>query len=287
LYYFPAIEKKPQVHEAADDAEWRSNRLTTQQFLERQMMEGRRISPIFKVFGVFTYLFRVDWLHAVDQGVGADLLGNLLCMIMPKMPGSTIDEKVANIWKECQVYYDTWQIEDRIKDLHGKDFRGNKTNPPKMKGSAAQIRALIQFGKEMANKYLDDTVPREMAAKTAAHHLKNCYQALAESSEACRDEAFQASAKAFAFQYHALWVSFGKGRHWRPKPKMHLFLELCSQLGVRPNFFWCYRDEDFGGSVSRGSKMKGMWKNLSAYTKHGLDMFCMKNPAPRIVQSTM
>ena len=200
------------------------------------MLEGRRISPLFKVFGVFTYLFRVDWLHSVDQGVGADLLGNLLCMILPKMPGSTIEEKVSGIWEECLDYYDRWKIQDKIKDLHGKDFRGTTTTPPKMKGSAAQIRALIQFGKEMANKYLDDNVPTEMAAKVAAHHLKNCYQALAESSEACRSEAFQGSAKAFALQYHALWVSFGKGKDWRPKPKMHLFLELCSQPGVRPIF---------------------------------------------------
>ena len=200
------------------------------------MLEGRRISPIFKVFGVFNYLFRVDWLHAVDQGVGADLLGNLFCMIMPKMPGRTIDERVGEIWKEWQEYYEDRKIEDRIKDLHGKDFRGTKNDPPKMKGSAAQIRNLIQFGKEMANKYLDDEVPQEDAAKVAVHHLKNCYQALAESSEACRSEAFQESAKACAWQYYALWMFFGQGRDWRPKPKMHLWLELCSQPGVRPIF---------------------------------------------------
>ena len=36
-----------QVHEAADDADWRSSRLTTEAFLRRQMETGRRISPIF------------------------------------------------------------------------------------------------------------------------------------------------------------------------------------------------------------------------------------------------
>jgi hypothetical protein len=37
------------VHEADDDADWRSNssKLTTEDFLRRQMETGRRISPFF------------------------------------------------------------------------------------------------------------------------------------------------------------------------------------------------------------------------------------------------
>ena len=65
-------------------------------------------------------------------------------------------------------------------------------------------------------------------------------------------------------------------------PKMHLFLELCS-AGTEPQKFWNYRDEDFGGSIARQSRMKGSWKKMSAFCKHGLDMFKMKNKAPRIV----
>ena len=78
-----------QVHEAEDNAEWRFRRLTTQEFLKRQMETGRRISPIFSVFGVETYLFRVDWLHAVDAGVGADFAGNVFEAMLPKLPGSS------------------------------------------------------------------------------------------------------------------------------------------------------------------------------------------------------
>ena len=51
----------------------------------------------------------------------------------------------------------------------------------------------------------------------------------------------------------------------------------------RATKFWNYRDEDVGGSVARQSKMKGSWKKMSAFCKHGLDMFKMKNKAPRIV----
>ena len=64
---------------------------------------------------------------------------------------------------------------------------------------------------------------------------------------------------------------------------MHLFLELCSSR-TEPQKFWNCRDEDFGGSVAKQSRMKGMWKKLNAFAAHGLDMYKMKNSAPRIVK---
>ncbi len=36
------------------------------------------LSPIFKVAWVCVDVFKIDWLHVVDQGVGADFLGNLI-----------------------------------------------------------------------------------------------------------------------------------------------------------------------------------------------------------------
>ena len=63
---------------------------------------------------------------------------------------------------------------------------------------------------------------------------------------------------------------------------MHLFLELCSS-GTEPQKFWCYRDEDFGGSVARQAKMKGCWRMIRAFSKHALDLFRMKQQVPRIL----
>ena len=137
----------------------------------------------------------------------------------------------------------------------------------------------------MANKSLADDVQLEAAMKTAAHHLSNCYDSLRDSSRPFCHEALHNSSKIFAIQYNALHEAFGSGVPWRPMPKMHIFLELCSS-GTEPQKFWNYRDEDFGGSVAKQSKMKGMWKKLNAFAAHGLDMFKMKNHAPRILQHT-
>ncbi len=251
------------------------------------METGRKISLIFSVFGVETYLFRVDWLHAVDQGVGADFVGNVFESLLHKLPGSTIAKRCKALADKTWKYYAREGTQDQLKELKYKTFkRSSKNKPPKVKGSAAQVRALIPFVKELAEDLVDDTVPKEVAIKVAARHLSNCYQALSNSSAACRDEAFYHSSRDFALQYHALYLT-GDGVSFRAMPKTHLFLELCSQPGVVPNKFWCYRDEDFGGPVARQSKMKGRWRHLTAFSGHAFDMFAMKNPVPRIVEATL
>ena len=47
-------------------------------------------------------MFRIDWLHAVDQGVGPDFLGNFFVLLMQKMPGNTMEERVHHIWEKCK-----------------------------------------------------------------------------------------------------------------------------------------------------------------------------------------
>ena len=79
----------------------------------------------------------------------------------------------------------------------------------------------------------------------------------------------------------------GDGVSFKAKPKTHLFLELCSQPGVVPNASWCYRDEDFGGPVARQSKMRGRWRDLTAYSQHAFDLFFIKNDIPRLVDVTV
>ena len=118
------------VHEAADDADWKHNRLTTQQFLKRQMETGRRISPIFSVFGVETYLFRVGWLHSADQGVGADLAGNVFEELLPKLPGASKQDKCHALNEKLQAWLAEWKrtvVMSKVPEDGGRVLRRAET----------------------------------------------------------------------------------------------------------------------------------------------------------------
>ena len=64
-------------------------------------------------------------------------------------------------------------------------------------------------------------------------------------------------------------------RNWRIKPKLHLFLHLCSD-GGRPSLFWTYRDEDYGGTVARYSRRRGGLLSARGMSEGMLDRFRME-----------
>ena len=109
--------RRDEVHRAESSAPWRSRRFTLTDFLERQMRKGCTINPIFAVSGITLEIFRIDWLHAVDLGVGADFLGNLLWMIAEKMPAPNQDSRVKLLQTEVNKYYAAHCIKDQSKKI--------------------------------------------------------------------------------------------------------------------------------------------------------------------------
>ena len=140
------------MHEASDDAEWRSHRYNTNDFLAFLLSHGKPVSPIFSVFGVYTYLFRIDWLHCVDAGVGADFAGNIFEAMLPKVPGSNKPQRCHALNDKLQEFYGRTGTEDKLKNFKLASFsRSSKNQPAKLKGSAAQVRAIIPFVKELVD----------------------------------------------------------------------------------------------------------------------------------------
>ena len=92
----------------------------------------------------------------------------------------------------------------------------------------------------------------------------------------------QQNSRRFALQYVALAQAHDGSRDWVLKPKMHLWLELCSE-DSRPALFWTYRDEDYGGGVARMARRRGGIPSVSAVSRQVLESFRVKQPIVRIV----
>lgn len=266
------------------DAAWRTERLTHWDVIHKIRLNGAPVSPLFSAPWVKTAIFRPDWLHAVDQGVAADFAGNVFWHLVKEgglLPGNTQKERCKNLWMRVQEFYDANQVGDRLQNLTIGMLRG-KSGAPKLRSSAAACRALVPFLRSLLSQagLLDATNNVHTAMRAAAVELNECYQALSSNSIFWED-ILRVSSRKFAAQYVALERAHLGENVWRVKPKMHLFLELCSD-GSRPAMFWTYRDEDFGGSCAAWARRRGGLLRASATSENLLSRFKMKSSVPRL-----
>ena len=116
---------------------------------------------------------------------------------------------------------------------------------------AAEARSLIPLAVELAEG-LTINVPGKVtlvAMKEAMGNLHRCYQLLSSEHRA---EAEAGALRMHALAFHDLLVSLHQADpdKWLLRPKHHLFLEMAAD-GAQPSASWTYREESFGGSLSR------------------------------------
>ena len=269
------------IRDVGLDAPWRqpANRLTHWDVIQRILEKGKRPSPLWNAPWVRSCIFKIDWLHAADHGVTSAFLPNAMLLIMTKLPGGNIKDRCANLWRRIQELYGTRGVEDRMTGLTPTMLQP-KSKSPALRASAAQCRALVPVIHEMAQGILVDADPHEQACKVALGALHQCYMALSDGSIFWK-EILEESSRRFAAQYVALEQTKKNAKHWRVKPKLHLFLELCS-MGEKPSKFWAYRDEDFGGTCARFARRRGGLLKPNATSRTMLQKFMMKSKLPRI-----
>ena len=176
-------------------------------------------------------------------------------------------------------FYDTNHVEDRLTGLVRNVIR-QQSKPPLLRASAAQVRALVPCAKELAQRFLGNTATDE-AAKVAATHLHECYQALSHDAPAGWEEQLARNSRLFAAQLVALEAATPGAKFWLVRPKLHLFLEICSS-GSKPSLCWTYRDEDFGGSCAHMARRRGGLLNPSATSRIMLQRFMVGQPMVRL-----
>ena len=268
-----------EVRDVGSGANWRRDRLTHWQVLQRILESGRPLCPLLEVPWCNVDIFRIDWLHCADQGVTADYLGNLFIMISGACVGNNKAERTADLWQRIRAKYAANGVSDRLQNLIPTMLQSDK-KAPKLRCSAAQCRALVPIAHALSQELLSDA-PREAAAKTGMMHLHRCYEALSGDSIFASDVLREQSLR-FALQYVALEQT-AEGKAWRIKPKLHLFLEICCE-GSKPALFWNYRDEDFGGSVAHLSRRRGGLLSARAFSRNLLERFKVKEPMIRMRQ---
>lgn len=260
-------------------AAWRQpeNRLSHWDLLSRWHQQGVRPSPLFGAPFLVSQCFAIDWLHAVDQGVGPDYLGNLFWHVLPQLPGNNRKEKVSSLFMKIDEFYRRQPTDSRLDDLTALMIKAPKKGP-KLRSKAAEARGLIPFGLELANELLGGDDQVNVAIRGCAKHLMEAYNCLSVASFS--SETLQTHVRQFLVLYCALEAS-SKDKLWSVKPKFHLFAELAND-GNCPSLQWTYRDEDYGGTAARVAHRRGGKNSALSMGSNFLLKFYAKNRIPTL-----
>ena len=178
-------------------------------------------------------------------------------------------------------FYTTHPCDSRLDNLTLSMLSSDKKGV-KLRAKGAECRNLVPFSLELALHHLDVSVPFEAAAKEATIHLAAMYQNLAK--EFFNAEHLKNHSRMFALQYVALEASTvardPKSRAWRVKPKLHLVQELAEHACLNPASVWCYRDEDFGGTLAALARPRGAAASVLTCSAKVLQLFYARQPVP-------
>lgn len=275
----PPQARSPGIRDVGADAPWRQGRLDHWTCLRRIRARLGDVSPLFGCPALRSSAFLLDWLHVVDLGVAADVLGNIFKMLLPKYTGANERERCEALFLEVQAYYRQTKVDSQFDNLHPRMiFVPNK--PPKLRGRAAEIRHLVPFAAQAAARLLSREHPLEDAARNAVALLNTCYDML--SSDRFDSQLLAGACRRLALLLVAL-EQRAPPPDWRVKPKLHLMQELCEIDHSCPSTCWLYRDEDFGGSVAQLSRRKGGANRPHTTSWNVLRKFQAKHKLPSIV----
>ena len=202
--------------------------------------------------------FTADWLHAVDLGVGQDVLGNLFFDVLPFL-GATRDEQVQALWQKIRKYYQDNKTTSRLETLTLPMIKGSN-KPPKLRSKAAISRHLLPFAVLLAEEFADKNEHMQRVA-CLVRFLAEVFGCLGQSPYPA--EAAGAACRKFCALYTQLEneaVRRGDAYRWKIKPKLHLFQELVEYIAPdlgSPDLWWTYYDESWGGHLARIGERRG------------------------------
>lgn len=250
---------KDTMADASLSAPWRSHRKGPNDLLRELRARGMRPCPLFTIPLFHVLLVLVDWLHTLDLGVTATVLGSFFWECLDFFPGNSIKEKVTALWTSMQRWYDQHPEASKLQALTVEMLKqtGKKT---KLRGKASQVKGLVPFALELARQHFTGNVHKQ-TVKAVIEQLAFMYKALDEPVWPAADVA--AAGRKLMLLYSALraeQANIGAYTMWQLKPKFHLMLELVEFVALEhgsPKDYWTYADEDFGGWLAALARRRG------------------------------
>ncbi len=263
------------------ESSWRRSRLTAAEFLARCRASGKEPCLLFSLPGVTPQLAQPDWMHTVDQGIAQDIIGHVFTELLPEFPGNSRQEQCRQLWCEIRAWYIANNVPYRFDNMKLSMFV-RQGQPNKLAGKAACTRHLVPFLPIICNRFWENGTLHQKAVCHLVQLLADCYLCL-EKAPFDQHSLEKASVRLVnlycSLEQEALLAN-PKSMHWRVKPKLHLFEELCQYGTGNPKDTWVYRDEDLGGQLALLFTRRGGPDIPGTNAARALDRWCCSCPVP-------
>ena len=224
------------------------------------------IPPWFKLAIVV-----IDWLHCVDLGVLADLLGNVLFELFElaqEQPGTTIAKRTSALFEKIQEWYRATKPPSILDNLTPEMIRAAADKPPKLRAKGGEARYLLPIVYEMTAHWRDLNLD-DVHKNTAGSAVKLLFELqLCVATDPYDHDRASSLCRRCCVLYCSLEqdaLRSGDAARWRVKPKLHMLQEMIEYMpgAGSPKNYWCYVDESWVGFVSKIAHRRGGRCNAS------------------------
>ena len=183
----------------------------------------------------------LDWLHAVDKGIGADIAGKILVELAPCYEARSCREQTALLWQEIQKLYN---VEYGPQTLSPNAL--SKEN--QKKGAVATLKSQQQWS-DIWSQYYRFSQKIFLHVRKLAKFLAKPWHG--RDPEACAKSCWPVH----GLREWSLRLD-PESKAWHFMPKLHLFQDICDSAH-KPKDYWCYQDETTGGFLAKLLKRRG------------------------------
>ena len=261
-------------------APWREDRLDHWGLVARMRQQGLAMCPLFNAPGFRTTICRIDWLHVADLGCTCDWLGQLMAYLLHWFPGRSVETRVSGLWQRVQQLYVTYPPPKAKLDNLTPNMLRLGAAAPKLKAYGEEAKGLVPVMLHVARELLDAHDPIQGTVLHITEELQQCYACVFGPDRAAADLPGHCRRMA------TLWVTLERllPEHFRVKPKLHMFQELCELDPGSPARHATNHDEETGGAVVGLGRRRGGPNTASSVGYQALLKCTAKVPSPQTLR---
>ena len=238
-------------------AGWREARVSQEEFFASLQQKGVSPNPLFSSPGFSLLHLHLDWLHCVDLGCAADIIGCTLWEALDFQDGASRKARARNLWSKLKEYYSTNIVASGLDNLTTEMLFPSGFSSPKLKAKGAECRGVLPFSLQVA---------QDIAGQTGTTHwarIELCNKALFDLTRSISKVPYNwVEAATHCRTFAMAWESLATEEEtvWALKPKLHMLQEMVEIHSARlgsPEAYWTYRDEDFGGVCAKLARSRG------------------------------